>query len=296
MKTIIVLTDFSKAARNAANASVDIALQLRADILLLNSYLIPFAVFSMEGEGRTMVDTSLIASTSESGLKKEARRLRRLINTRNVVEQKPNITIHSSIDSIGHTLKNLNSSIQIEMLVIGVHQTSLPLIFSAIDFEPLLKQIHYPMLIMPRNHKGFLIQDFVFATDLKNEDLIALRLMRSYAKAFGFRIHVCHVSKPVFVPDFIEEDKVQKFGHHIALLGEGNITFTNLKGRNVVKTLNEFTRSIQADMIGITHNPHSFGWKLLNDTHTSKLIRHQKLPMVIFPQNFLNDLSKPMPI
>lgn len=290
MKTIIVLTDFSKTARNAANAALEIAVQLRSDILLVNSYLLPFAIFSLEAEGRTMVDSSLIASASEGELKKEVRRLRSLINTKNIDDQKPNITFLSSIDSVGQTLKKLNVNMQIEMMVMGVHQTSIPVIFSAIDFEPLLEQICYPILIMPRKHKGFSIQDFVFATDLKSDDLAEIGLILKYAKTFGFRLHVCHVSDPVFIPDFIEEDKMQKFRHQIAILGEGKITFNDLKGSNVAKTLNEFTKSIGAEMLGITYNPHSFGWKLLHETHTSKLIRHQKLPLIIFPQNFLTAL------
>src|SRR6186997_2707506 len=41
MKTIIVATDFSPAALNAANYAADMALAIKADILLLHVYQIP---------------------------------------------------------------------------------------------------------------------------------------------------------------------------------------------------------------------------------------------------------------
>lgn len=288
MKTIIVLTDFSKTARNAANAAIDIAIQIHSNILLVNSYLLPFAIFAIEAEGRSLVDSALIASVSEAGLKKEARRLRRLIDTKTTT--KPQVDVLSSIESVNQTIKNLDESKQISMMIMGIHHTSLPIIFSAIDLEPLLKLLKYPLLIVPKKHCDFPITNFVFATDLDHDDLSILRLIHHYAKLFKFNIHVCHVSRPVFVPDFIEEDQVRKFEHRVAMLGQGHITFTNLKGKNIAKVLNEFNRAIGADILGIIYNPHSLTYKLLNGSHTSQLAKNQKLPLFIFPSNLLENL------
>lgn len=70
MKKIIVLTDFSATARNAANTALNIAILLNCDVLLINSFFLPFAIFTAEAEGRSMVDTALIASASQDSLKK----------------------------------------------------------------------------------------------------------------------------------------------------------------------------------------------------------------------------------
>lgn len=286
MKTIIVLTDFSKTARNAANSAVEIAFQLDLAIVLVNSYLLPFAIFSAEAEGRSIVDSALMATVSESELKKEARRLRRLIDKKNLMASKPKVTTFASIEPIAQIIKNLNHSLDISMVVMGVHQTLLPIIFSAIDLELLLKQLNYPLLIIPRNYHISPIANFVFATDLGDNDLSILRLIQSYAKKFKFSIHVCHVVKPVFVPDFIEEDKLMKFQQRVAILGQGDMTFTVLKGRKLPSILSEFSTSIGADMLGIIYNPHSIVYQILNGSQTSKLAKNQKLPMLIFPSNF----------
>ena len=44
MKTILVATDFSPAAKNAVNYAADMALTIKADILLLHVYQIPVAL------------------------------------------------------------------------------------------------------------------------------------------------------------------------------------------------------------------------------------------------------------
>lgn len=285
MKKIIVLTDFSKTARNAANAAVEIACQLNANILLVNSYLLPFTVFAMEGEGRTLIDSSLISSVSETGLKNETRRLRRIIDAKIGLSKKILVESLSSIESIHQTMIELNRSAQVAMVVMGVHQSSFPVMCSAIDLESLLSLMDCPILILPNKHQGFPIKNFVFATNLADGDIAVLARMLSLAKSFDFHIHVCHVSKSGFVPDFNEEDKVQKFMHDTIKFNDRRISFTILKSLHIVKTLNEFSKSINADMIGIIYNPHSLGWKLFHQSHTSKIIKHQYLPLLIFPQH-----------
>lgn len=285
IRKIIVLTDFSKTARNAANIALEMAIKLQLDILVVNSYLAPFAIFAAEGEGRSLLDSGLIDTSSEEGLKKEARRLRRFVNSRPQSGAKISIDTISTLETVNQTIKTLMKTIEVQLVVIGVHETALPIFFSGIDIDQLLGQVICPVLIVPRKFKALKVDDFVFASNLDVEDLSILRELTTYAKTFSFNIHVCHVSKPVFVPDFIEEDNVRRFDHRVALLGQGNITFTDLKGKNLTKTLNEFNKSIAADMLGISHKPHSFVWKLLYGSHTPKLIRTQQLPMMIFPSN-----------
>ncbi|RYG54179.1 MAG: hypothetical protein EOO01_02285 [Chitinophagaceae bacterium] len=291
MKKLIILTDFSKTARNAANIAVEMAIELQLDILVVNSYLAPFAIFAAEGEGRSLLDSRLIATSSEEGLKKEARRLRRIANSQSRSGAKISIDTISTLETLNQAIKTLMKTIEVQLVVIGVHETALPVFFSGMDIDQLLRQLICPVLIVPRKFKALKVDDFVFASNLGAEDLSLLREGISYAKTFGFNIHVCHVSKPVFVPDFIEEDNVRRFEHRVALLGEGNITFTNLKGKNLTKTLNEFNKSISADMLGIIYNPHSIAWKLLHGNHSPKLIRNQQLPLMIFPSHLLTSSS-----
>lgn len=287
MKTLIILTDFSKTARNAATTALEIAIQLHSNVLLVNSYLLPLAIFSAEAEGRALMDSALIAAVSETGLKKEARRLKRLLNAKSDLIQKPEINILSAIDSVNQTVQTLSKSMQISMMVVGAHHTWLPFIFSAIDLKQLLAQLNYPLLIIPKNHSGITIKNFVFAADFGTDNHPLLHHLLDYAKLFNFQIHLCHVSPSVFIPDFIEEDKVANFERYIAILGQGKISFTVVKSNHVAKAINACCVAIGADLLGIIYHPHGMGWKMLHENHSAKLIRNQKLPLIIFPTTCL---------
>lgn len=280
MKTIIVLTDFSKTAQNAANVALEIAFELKCTILLVNSYLIPFSIFSAEGEGRTLVDSALVASASEIGLKKEARRLRRRLQSRS----EPAIEILSSINNLSEIIKTLQVTEKIALVVCGVHQSSLPQFFSAIDAESLLKKTKLPLLIVPKNYQRFHIENFVLATDLQNGDIAALEHIMNYAEKLHFHIHACHVSAPVFIPDFNLEEKVQKFEHAVSKLADGNISFYLLKEKNITKAIHKFNKAIKAEMLGIIYHPHSLAWKLLHESHTSQFMKRQKSLLLVLPQ------------
>jgi nucleotide-binding universal stress UspA family protein len=76
-KTIIVLTDFTKSALNAADYALFLAVQLKTNILLFHSYYISVS----ELESLQINDYHSLAQTSKSNLKKEMNRLNSSIKT-----------------------------------------------------------------------------------------------------------------------------------------------------------------------------------------------------------------------
>lgn len=295
MKTLIVLTDFSKTAHNAANIALEIAIQLDSDLLLVNSYILPLAVFAAEAEGRSPLDSSLFASASEDELKKETKRLYKRLNRKVGMSRKPLINFLSTIDSVNQTLKTLDESLEIAIIIMGNHKSSLPTFFSAIDIDLLMESIACPLMVIPKNFKGFPIENFVFATDLDKNDLTLWQWIRANLGTFHFDIHVCHVSQPAFIPNFNEENKVMCFEHQVAMLGKKSISFTNLEGKNIARTINEFNDLVNADMMGLVYNQHSFLWKLFNETHIAKLFKNHQLPLLIFPPDFSQNINVESP-
>lgn len=70
-KTILVLTDFTNSALNAADYALFLASQLKTNILLYHSYYIP----ATESECLQITNYKLLAETSKSNLEKEMNRL-----------------------------------------------------------------------------------------------------------------------------------------------------------------------------------------------------------------------------
>lgn len=78
-KTILVLTDFTKSALNAADYALFLAGQLKTNILLFNSYYVP--AMESEFESLQINDYRSLAQTSKSNLEKEMNRLNNSIKT-----------------------------------------------------------------------------------------------------------------------------------------------------------------------------------------------------------------------
>jgi nucleotide-binding universal stress UspA family protein len=76
-KTILVLTDFTNSALNAADYALYLASQLKTNILLYHSYYIP----ATESERLQITNYGLLAETSKSNLEKEMNRLNNSIKT-----------------------------------------------------------------------------------------------------------------------------------------------------------------------------------------------------------------------
>lgn len=285
MKKLIILTDFSKTASNAANIAFEIAIKLHLDVLLVNSYLTPVAIFAAEGEGRAPFDMSIIAHASENGLKKEAKRLCRVIDSKPAGGRKTVVETISTLESVHEVITRLTKSKEVKLVVAGVHESRFPFIFSGMDVHQLLQELNCPLLIVPKTFRHLTVNNLMFASNIGRGDLEIINKLYSCSRSHNFHLHVCHVSKPVFVADFNEEDKVLQFGHNLSKIGGGGICLNELEGANLVKSLNRFIAATGIDMIAIIYHPHSLGWKFFHENHTSKLIKNQRLPMLIFPAN-----------
>jgi nucleotide-binding universal stress UspA family protein len=77
LKTILVLTDFSKSALHAADYAVFLARQLKANILLFNSYYVPIPGF----DSWPTKDYPALMQNSKLKLENEANRLNDMVNS-----------------------------------------------------------------------------------------------------------------------------------------------------------------------------------------------------------------------
>jgi len=115
LKTILVLTDFSKTARHAADYALFLAEQLTADILLFNSYYVPVPGF----DSWPAKDYPALLQNSKSKLEKEASRLNSILEN-NQNNFKPVINYSSDGGLVADNVYNIiNDKKNIMMLVMG---------------------------------------------------------------------------------------------------------------------------------------------------------------------------------
>lgn len=283
MKTIIVLTNLSSSAKNAANVALTMAVKTNANLLLLSSYLAPFAILSSEAEGRAMENYDLIEQVNERALIRETKRLQKRLTLLNNLSFQPSINFVNTTNSLTNAIKPILHTHQVSLILMGARNTALATLFSAIDLNGLLNTIHCPLLLIPNKYNGNSLKNLVYATDLEANDHKYIQQIAQITEQYHFHVYVCHVSAPAFVPDFKEEDEVTSFMSAIQRQELGHLSFEHLQGKNVAQTLHRLCQKVNADALCIAHRKHSFSWQLFHDSTSSKLIKNQKLPLVILP-------------
>jgi len=287
MNKVLVLTDFSKNAKKAATTAIDVADKMNADILLFNAYTaFPFLP---TGEFVAWPPEYYMAFKEESSakIKKEKNRLSNLIANKSVLKRKINITYLTAEGTVAEHLHSLINDREVCLIIMGGREKTAGSFLFGSDIHDVIKKASCPLLIVNSKMPDITLNNVVFATDLDPKDLKTVSYLLSQSKVLHFHLHVCHVSQPpVFLPDFNEEDAITHFMSQLSKLNYENLTYKGLKGDNIAKELDKYSKKIEADMFVLVHKKHSIFWRTLNQSPSKTLIRHQKYPILIIPENW----------
>jgi nucleotide-binding universal stress UspA family protein len=145
-KTILVLTDFTKSALNAADYALFLAVQLKTNVLLFHSYYISVS----ELESLQITNYSLLAQTSKSNLKKEMNRLNSIIKA-STSNFKPEIDYLSEGGGIaGNVCRIIDEKPNILMLVMsGFKARSYDDFLFGTEINAVVKKARCPVVIVP---------------------------------------------------------------------------------------------------------------------------------------------------
>lgn len=286
MKTILVLTDFSKNSRNAADAAILLANKLEAaHILLFNAYTTPPFAPSTELVSWPPGYYSAFKDESNNQIKKESNRLQKVLAQ--YPQKEPAITLEflNAEGAVAENVKSLVKEKHVDLILMGGrHKTTGDFIFGSV-ISNVISKVDCPILIVPNKLSKDKIRNVSFATDLDLSDINAIQYLAGFAKKMNFNIHVCHVSaSPVLIPDFEEDLRISRFTNMIHKLKIAPISYHNIEGDNVVKELERFTRKTESDMLTLVHRKHSIFWQLFHQSPSKLLIKHQKKLLLILPE------------
>lgn len=147
-RSILVLTDFSGSAKNAADYAVLLARQLHANIILFNSYLIPDQGFDSWSSG----DQTLLSQQSKISLDKEAARLESIIKDNNK-EFKPKINSLNNEGTIAENVCEIITEKKNILMVImgGCKANGNDDVLFGVEIAEVLNKVKCPTLIIPES-------------------------------------------------------------------------------------------------------------------------------------------------
>jgi nucleotide-binding universal stress UspA family protein len=285
MKNILVLTDFSANAANAATNAVYLSEKLHTDLLLYYTY--QSAPVTPYYAGGPFVPAANVVFEEKSN--KELSLLSDYLKTKIEVSahgHRPSIHHMTGEGNLGENVKEIIHQKNIDLVVMGARSSSvIDHLLSGSETTDVINYADRPVLIIPAGSELKHLKKIVFATNYNENDIQALGYLINLAQLFEAKIEVIHVD----VMGERENHNIiveVEFKKYINDLKYSGITYHDIQGKNVVNSINNFCHNCGADMLAMVHYNRSFFARIFGKSDTKKELINQKQAVLVFPPDF----------
>lgn len=271
MKTILIPTDFSKNARNAAKFAFDMYADSEdCRFILLNSFEMPYST------SEVMVSvTDIIEKDSKEGLEKELNQLRQLLPDAD--DRLEGISIH------GETVSEIDSAAKkqsADLIVMGTKgATGLMETFIGSVTANVLKNVSTPVLAIPEGVTFTPPKNIVFAADYGSlKDVNELQALKTIALKFNSTITILNVLKEGEFTDAQEALEGLKINAYFQGV---RLEFDFIESNDIEAGIADFVERNNVDMMAMIERKVSFFERIFHKSITKQVANHVKLPLLV---------------
>jgi nucleotide-binding universal stress UspA family protein len=269
MKTILLATDFSKAANKSAAIASQIAVRHEARLILYHSYR--FMNTYDDNYGYPIDEVKRISSKKLEDLKKQI-----LAKT----EQPLEIILCNRHGFVLDTIKEVISEFGVDLIVMSSVGDS-PLgagYFGSVATE-MVDKLKIPMLILPPKYKRADIANAVMAIDLKTPvDAAAFERAIYFLRDLDAIVDVVYIAKTT---EEANSDAIKEAGLRLReLLKNVPHTFQIVVGTRQINEINNFIKNRRAQLLITFPKHHTFFEKVFLQGNTRRLVFDIEIPLL----------------
>lgn len=289
MKTILVPTDFSPAADNAARYALSLAEYMQADVKLCSA---------INERERTRITDQLVWPHDEySSIKETTDQELRVLAKRLSLEQslkndqssvavfEPNLTYCCKAGSVTDAVRELVIDEKMSMVVMGLWgATGINSFFAGSNSREMIDKADFPLLLVPSKTSFNGIKTIAFATDLSEGDAEVIHSLAGLARKFNAEVLIVHViDGKIHNKEY--EKQVTGFLSDISnKVDYPKIYYRDVKSVDIDKGLDWVIEHREIQMIAMVHRKHDLLDRLFKESYTKKLARHVEIPLLVFPR------------
>lgn len=268
MKKIIVATDFSIAALNAANYAVDMALVINAEILLLHAYQVKLnysdiPVAMNEEEMKQDIERAM------NQLKEDLSR-----KTKNKIDIKTEVRTGIFIDE----LKAACELVKPYAVIMGSQgKTASERFWFGSHTIQVIKTLKWPIIAVPMGAKFSTPKKIGLAWDLNEVPVTAqVEEIKKMVNDFSTELHIINTGKPgVYHPDTVVESmKLEK------LMKPVKPVYHFIADKNTDEGIIRFAEKNNLDLLIVMPKQRSFFESLTHKSHTKQLVLQSYCPVM----------------
>jgi nucleotide-binding universal stress UspA family protein len=269
MKTLLVATDLSSAASNAAKYAAEMALAIKADILLLNVYQLP-VVF-------TEIPVALDLDEMIDAAEKEMVELKTMLTTH--CDGKVNIETKVVSGEFFQQLETVCEQISPYAVLMGSQgKTAAEHFLFGRHTVYAMRHLKWPLITVPPGAKFSSIKRIALACDYdKVTDTVPVDEVKSLVNQFNAEMHLINVGKR---DDFNPEIIFQSGILHEKLKALKPINHF-LSNEDTDEGIIEFVEKNRIDLLLVVPKRHGLLGAMMHKSHAKQLILHSHVPVMV---------------
>lgn len=272
MKTIVATTDFSPISLNAVDYAADMACSINTDLSVLHVCRMPMTFGEVPYPAESI--TLLVNDAEERMLKLKAG-----------LEQRTNskIKIHTEVRPSAMVVTEIEDYCESQKpyaVLMGTQgSSSFERVFFGSNTISAMKNLRWPLIVVPPEGKFTNIKKIGFACDLKKvDDSVPFEEIRSLIKDFNAELHVLHIStedeRGYSVETMIESRSLQN------MLDDFHPSYHFLEDSDTEDGLEKFATKNNLDLLIVVPKRHNVIDQLFHKSHSKKLVLHTHVPVM----------------
>lgn len=287
MKKIIVPTDFSSAANNAARYALHLARGTKTSLLLCNAIKVPAEAPMAAQMAWPLEYYPSVKKEVTRELKNLAEKLVQEEETEtNPQSYHPIVEYSSEVGSVINLVRNLIGDEERNLVVMGISGAGgLSRIFGGSHTREMIEKASFGILLIPSKIQFNGIGKIAFATDLNTADVQVIYTLAELARPFNAEILVVHITDETFDNEERQHTLNSFLSEITCRANYPKISYRHIQSIDVEHGLDWLTEHEHIDMLTMVHRPYDFFDNLFKQSYTQKMARHIHIPLLVLPAN-----------
>ena len=266
MATILLPTDFSNAALNAAKFAIDLFGTAGNKFILVHSYLMP------------SFDNALLAGLGDIPRREATNRMRRV--ERVLRQYATNVSIGRTVSRVAlvKLLNELDESKGVDLVVMGTQGEGN---YGTVgnNARSAVSDCTAPVITVPAQWKAEPVERIMLAYDGKELDRFTLSPLLELVKRLNAEIVITHVRYTVPGLELIaDRKKVEEVFTGV------KHSFLTVQGNDVIQTIDELATEGRIQLVAVVHRQMGFWKRLFHGSTAKRMTLHTSLPMLVLPE------------
>lgn len=272
MKKILVPTDFSPQAENALKVAAQLAKKYDCEIHLLHILELPMHKVDALSSYNELPEAVFF-------MKLARKRFEELL-TKDYLK---NISVYDHVEfhEIFKGIFQICKKNAIDLVIMGSHGSSgLKEMLIGSNTEKVVRTSETPVLVIKNEHEIFNIDNFVFASDFKDESRIPFDKALKFAEKFKANMHLLMVNTAnKFMTTADAQERMKDFTKNLDFK---NYSMHIYNDTTIEQGIMHFSQSINADLIGMSTHGRQGISHFFNGSISEDLVNHAKRPVLTF--------------